>query len=108
MDSAIVTLAERQHGIVTLNQARDAGLTRSAVLHRVATGAWERVGTGVYRLAGSRRTWEQRLNALVLASGPVAAASHRSAAALLEIPGFVRAGVVEVVTPRPRRHRDAG
>lgn len=44
---------------------------------------------------------------LVLASGPVAAASHRSAAALLAIPGFDRAGPVEVITPRLRRHRDS-
>ena len=44
--------------------------------------------------------------ALVLASGPVAAASHRSAAALLGIPGFDRRGHVEVVTPRQRRHLD--
>ena len=62
--------------------------------------------TGVYRLAGTERTWEQRLHGLVLASGPLAAASHRSAAALLGIPGFERRGMVEVVTPRPRRHRD--
>ncbi len=60
-----------------------------------------------HRLVGTTRTWEQRLHALVLASGPVAAASHRSAAALLAIPGFDRVGPVEVVTPRPRRHRDS-
>lgn len=101
-------LAERQHGVFTIGQARDAGFTRSAIAHRLSTGRWEVVGLGVYRLAGTARTWEQRLNALVFASGPVAAASHRSAAALLAIPGFARAGVVEVVTPRPRRHREPG
>jgi len=100
-------LAERQHGLVTLKQARAAGCTRSAVLHRLSTGLWEGVAVGVYRLAGTPRTWEQRLHTLVLACGPVAAASHRSAVALLGIPGFERAGRVEVVTPRPRRHRDA-
>ena len=62
---------------------------------------------GVYRLPGTARSWEQRLHALVLASGPLSAASHRSAAALLGMPGFDRRGLIEVVTPRPRRHRDA-
>lgn len=106
MDGTIAELAERQNGVFTVGQARSAGLTRSAILHRVESGRWEPAGAGVYRLVGTARTWEQRLHALVLASGPVAAASHRSAAALLAIPGFDRSGTVEVVTPRPRRHRD--
>ncbi|MGI8806294.1 MAG: type IV toxin-antitoxin system AbiEi family antitoxin domain-containing protein [Acidimicrobiales bacterium] len=106
MDSPLATLAEQQHGLVTIAQARAAGLSRSAILHRLDCGRWQQAGAGVYRLAGTARSWEQRLTALVLASGPVAAASHRSAAALLSIPGFERAGAVEVVTPRPRRHRD--
>lgn len=103
-----MALAERQHGLVTVGQTGDLGLTRSAILHRVRSGRWEPVGGGVYRLVGTERTWAQRLHAVVLASGPAAAASHRSAAALLCIPGFDRAGLVEVVTPRPRRHRHAG
>lgn len=106
MDRTIASLAERQNGVFTIDQARSSGLTRSAILHRVESGRWEPAGVGVYRLVGTARTWEQRLQALVLASGPVAAASHRSAAALLTIPGFDRSGAVEVVTPRPRRHRD--
>ncbi len=99
-----MALAERQHGLVTVGQTSDLGLTRSAILHRVRSGRWEPVGGGVYRLVGAERTWAQRLHAAVLATGP-AAASHRSAAALLGIPGFDRAGLAEVVTPRPRRPR---
>jgi very-short-patch-repair endonuclease len=106
MDRKIATLAERQHSLFTLVQARELGASRHAVGHRLAIGRWEELHDGVYRLAGSERTWEQRLHGLVLASGPVAAASHRSAAALLGIPGFERRGLIEVVTPRPRRHRD--
>lgn len=100
-----IALAERQHGPISVGQTRDLGLTRSAILHRVHSGRWEPVGGGVYRIVGAERTWTQRLHAAVLASGPAAAASHRSAAALLGIPGFDRAGPIEVVTPRPRRHR---
>ncbi len=108
MKGVEVALAERQHGLVTVGQTSDLGLTRSAILHRVQSGRWEPVSGGVYRLVGTERTWAQRLHAAVLASGPAAAASHRSAAALLGIPGFDRAGLVEVVTPRPRRHRQPG
>jgi|SRR5947209_4251087 len=42
--------------------------------------------------------------ALVLASGPGAAASHRAALFLERVPGFWRPPP-EVTTPRPRRHR---
>jgi very-short-patch-repair endonuclease len=106
MDQQIALLAERQHGVFTLLQARAAGFSRSAIHHRLVSGRWELIGPGLYRLPGTARTWEQRLSGLVLVCGPVAGASHRSAAALLAIPGFDRSGTVEAITPRPRRHRD--
>ena len=83
-------------------------MTARQVRQRLQSGRWEGLGRGVYRIAGSRPTWEQRLIALTFAAGPAAAASHRSAAALLAIPGFERRGLVEVTTPRPRRHRADG
>ncbi len=74
----------------------------------MGTGAWKSFPyLGVYRLAGCPSSWEQNLHALVLATGPVAAASHLSAAALLGLPGFSRAGI-EVVTTRALRERTPG
>lgn len=105
MDRKIATLAEKQHGTFTAAQAGSAGFTREAIRHRLASGRWERVGEGVYRLPGSPRTWEQQVIPITFAAGPSAAASHRSAAALLGVPGFQRRGVPEVTTPRTRRHR---
>lgn len=105
MDRKIATLAEKQHGTFTALQAGAAGFTREAIRHRLASGRWERVAEGVFRLPGAPRTWEQRVMAVTLAAGPAAAASHRSAAALLGLPGFERRGVPEVTTPRTRRHR---
>jgi hypothetical protein len=105
MDRKIAIIAETQHGVFTAEQARAAGFNREAMRHRVASGRWERLGDGVYRLPGCRRTWEQRLCVATLAAGPCSAASHRSAAALLAIPGFERRGAPEVTTPRTRRHR---
>jgi len=97
-------VAEKQHGVFHLHQARALGYTRAAVRHRRRRGAWAALQRPVYRVPGSVPTWKQGLMAVVLASGPVAAASHRSAAALLGIPGF-RRDILEVTTPRPRRHR---
>lgn len=105
MDGEITRLAEKQHGVFTLAQAGQAGLRRAAIRHRVSSGRWERVSVQVFRVPGSPRTWEQRLMAATLAGGPRAVASHRSAAALLGVPGFDRRGSPEVTTPRAQRHR---
>ena len=106
MDRDVAEIAETQHALVTHGQLTERGHSADAIWRWRQAGALETVTDCVYRIPGSPRTWEQRLCALVLASGPVAAASHRSAAALLGLPGFERRGPVEVVTPRPRRHRE--
>ncbi len=106
MERDIAELAETQHALVTHRQLVERGHSADAIWRWRQAGALETVAKGVYRVPGSPRTWEQRLCGLVLASAPIAAASHRSAAALLGVPGFERKGVVEAVTPRPRRHRD--
>lgn len=80
-------------------------MTGGAIAHQIDTGRWLVADRGVFRLVGAPRTWEADLIAAVLAAGPAAAASHRSAAALLGISGFTRSGPPEVTTPRPRRHR---
>ncbi|MEA2900876.1 MAG: hypothetical protein QOH36_763 [Actinomycetota bacterium] len=108
MGQDIMELAERQHGVITFELALACGLSEGQVRRRVDQGRWVAIGRGVYRIAGCPTTWEQRLIGLTFAAGPAAAASHRSAAALLGIPGFERRGLVEVTTPRPRRHRTEG
>lgn len=100
-------MAEKQHGVLTHAQARSAALAPGAIRHCLAAGRWEAMAEGVYRISGSPLTWEQRLIALTFAAGPLAAASHRSAAGLLGMPGFARRGRPEVTTPRARRHRPA-
>ncbi len=107
MDRKIAGIAEKQHGAFSADQARTAGFTREAIRHRLAAGRWERAAECVFRVAGSPRTWEQGLMVATLACGPAAAASHRSAAALLGIPGFDRCGVPELTTHRSRRPRSA-
>lgn len=104
MYQKLLELAERQYGVITFHQALACGLTPKQVHGLVVGGRWMTMAKGVYRVAGAPCSWEQRLMALTLAAGPDAAASHRSAAALLQIWGF-RRDLVEVTTPRHQRRR---
>ena len=92
-------LAERQHGLITREQALTSGMTSNQIGARLRRGAWDRVARNVYRMPGSVPTWEQRLLAAVWATGPAAVASRRAAAALWRLPGF-RPGPIEVTQRR--------
>ena len=76
-------LAVPQHGVLSLDQARGLGLTPRSVQRRAAAGRLHRIHQGVYSLIPTELlTREGRWMAAVLACGPDAALSHRSAAAL--------------------------
>ena len=92
-------VAAQQEGLVTRAQARDH-LTRKQLESRLATGRLEQVRWGVYRFAGAPVTRWQELRAAVLAAGPGAVASHRSAAELWGMPGIV-ADQPELTVPWP-------
>jgi len=79
-DEIYLKVAERQLGIVTLEQLRSAGLSDSAIRRRVDGRRLERVLPGVVRICGSQRSEAQTLMAYLLYAGPTAALSHRSAA----------------------------
>src|SRR4051794_33848032 len=88
MDAAVAAIAERQFGVFTLAQAHAAGVTRSAVHHRVQTGRWRRAGRGPFVLAGAPPSREQRVLAAVLSGGPGTVATGSAAATLWGLPGF--------------------
>ena len=75
-------LAARQHGLISARQLTWAGMSRRQVQYGVEVGTLIVVRRGVYRLAGTPRTWEQVVVAAVLAAGGDAVASHSTAAAL--------------------------
>ena len=87
VDRELRALAERQHGVLTFAQAKAFG-SRSQLRHRFETDDWERLNNTVVRLVGSRRTSEQQAMVAVLTAGPGSVLSHRSAAALWDLPGF--------------------
>src|SRR3954454_6624414 len=80
----VAAVLEAQHGVATRSQLLAAGVTRHELTTAVATGLFERVQPNVYRLRGSQPSTEQLLLAACLSAG--AAASHRSAAALWNLP----------------------
>ncbi|HEY5877114.1 MAG TPA: type IV toxin-antitoxin system AbiEi family antitoxin domain-containing protein, partial [Ilumatobacteraceae bacterium] len=92
----------RHDGVATVRALGLLGLGRGQIDRLVATGWWERAGWGVVRDCGAPRTWRQDLWAAVLAVGPMAVASHESAAAIHEIGGCVE-GPVVLSVPRAAR-----
>jgi len=90
-------LAERQHGVVA---RRQLALSAAAVKHALATGRLHEIHRGVYAVGHRRLTQRGRWMAAVLAGGPGAVLSHRSAAALH---GIRRSDAVEVTVAGRRR-----
>jgi very-short-patch-repair endonuclease len=101
-DRRLAELAAAQHGLLTLAQARGAGLSQRQIRYRVVAGTLLHVAPTVLSVAGLPLTWDRRLAAALLAAGPTAAVSHRSAAHVLEFDGF-EPGPVEITSPRGRR-----
>ena len=99
-----MALAARQHGVITRAQMRRAGLTEASIRWRVGAGTLELVVTGVYRVRGATRSWEQRLAGACLWGGSDACASHRAAGALWGFEGF-GPGPVEISTLKQNRAR---
>lgn len=80
-------------------QLGDIGLSRSAIASRVRRGALLRLYRGVYAVGYRPLTEQGRWMAAVLAAGPDAVLSHRSAAALWGITPR-RVWLPEVIRPR--------
>jgi hypothetical protein len=79
-DAWIAELATRQHGVVAWFQLRDAGISRGLVDFRLAERRLHPVYRGVYAVGHRALSPEGRMLAAVLALGPTAVLSHRSAA----------------------------
>jgi hypothetical protein len=97
-------LAERQHGVVARRQLLELGIGRRAIGNRLSAGRLHPIHRGVYavghRIIPARGRWM----AAVLAGGPGAVLSHRSAGSLWGMLRSARtvADVTNVGRHRPR------
>lgn len=103
VDRLIAALAERQHGVVAVWQLLELGLSRGAIQYRVSIGRLHLVHRGVYAVGHRKLTRHGHWMAAVLAYGPDAVLSHRSAAALWAI--GQSSYKIDVTTPHSKRHR---
>jgi hypothetical protein len=99
LEWAIARVAARQHGVLSLLQLKALGLSPSAVRSRVARGRLHRVHRGVYSVGHPLLSVKGRWMAAVLACGPDAVLSHRSAAELWGLRESARANI-DVMCPR--------
>jgi predicted transcriptional regulator of viral defense system len=103
IDRLIAALAERQHGVVATWQLIALGLSHDDIGYRAQTGRLHRIHRGVYAVGYRKLTRHGHWMAAVLAYGPDAVLSHRSAAALWGVgPGSYKIGVT---TPHSKRSR---
>src|SRR3954469_1084949 len=84
-DGRVARIAARQHGVVTLRQLEEAGVTREATYKRARRGRLHRLHRGVYAVGHRAPNWHGRWMAAVLACGEGAVLSHGSAAALWKL-----------------------
>lgn len=100
-------IAARQHGVITVGQIRASGASPRQLRTLCSNGLLVRSRAGVYVVAGSPPTWEQRIMAAVLSAGPMAVASHRTASGLWRLDRFRRQHL-DLVAPHPARRRPSG
>lgn len=93
-----------QHGVFTVKQAYDAGLTKDDVYGMVERHEVGRMMRGIYRDLAHPSTNEQRLIANVLFLGPKAFATSRSGCQLYQAEG-IRVGTPHVGVPHGAPHR---
>jgi putative AbiEi antitoxin of type IV toxin-antitoxin system len=75
-----LSLLNAQAGVVSRQQAQDAGWSERAIDRRLRSGSWQRIQRGAYATFSGVPSREARLWAAVLRAGPGAALSHETAA----------------------------
>lgn len=105
-EQRFAALAAAQHGAITRAQIVELGGDRDLPSRRVRAGRWRRAGPGVFVVNGVPDSFHQRVTVALLAAGPGAVVSHRTAAVLW---GFVRRSPrIEITIPAGRSHTNPG
>jgi very-short-patch-repair endonuclease len=104
LDRALAELTGRQHGVVSIRQLEALGLGPRGAQNRAERGALHRLHRGVYAVGHRVVSSDGARIAAVLACGPGAVLSHRSAAAAWGLRATDRARH-EITVARRRRPR---
>lgn len=107
VDEAVVALARRQHGVVSFDQLRDAGLGPRAISGRVRRGWLWRIHRGVYAV-GALESDLTAATAALAAYGRQAILSHRTAATIWRLVPARPADPVDVTLLNANRRRRQG
>jgi predicted transcriptional regulator of viral defense system len=107
VDRRVAAFASLHHGVFTMGQLSELRVSADHRRRRLESGRWTEIYDGVYSITGVPDRWTSGLLAAVWAGGGRALASHRSAAALWELPGS-RHDIFEITCPRWRRTQEAG
>lgn len=102
IDQVIWDLSREQHGLISIDQIRDRGVSAKALQVHREDGRLTRIQPGVYRVGGTPVSRLQDVMAGVLSLDPHGLASHRLAAQLWQLDGFATAPT-ELIVPRHRR-----
>ena len=97
-EGVIRAVARTQHGLIARGELLAMGVTDHEIVRRVGNGRLEQPHPGVYYLNCTPATWRTEVLAAVVAAGPDALASHRTAAVLWEFDAIYR-GTIEVTVP---------
>jgi hypothetical protein len=100
-------LGSKQYGLLERSQVLARGFTEAYIDNEIAQGRWLIRHPDVYLIAGSPWSDEQDILAAILALGPSAVASHRTALWLRGV-GPRRLTVVEVTVPTHKSMRLKG
>jgi hypothetical protein len=79
------SLVHAQSGVVSRQQAREAGWSDKAVDRRLRSGSWQRLYRGAYATFSGVPSRKARLWAAVLRAGPGAVLSHETAAEIHDL-----------------------
>ncbi|HZD24266.1 MAG TPA: type IV toxin-antitoxin system AbiEi family antitoxin domain-containing protein [Acidimicrobiia bacterium] len=90
--------ASQRHGLISRGELTTLGITDATIKYRIDSGRLEHLYPGVYYMNATPATWKTDVLAGVMAAGPDALASHRTAAVLWELDA-VFSRMIEVTVP---------
>lgn len=104
-ENRVAAIGAGADGIVTVADARLAGVTRGTLAAMRSRGLLRKVGRGVDRLRDHPPTWRSRCRATLAIGGPDAVLGLRSAGRLHGFYAYRNRDDVEVLVPRGSDHR---